>query len=603
MHWKSHKEVQAGLVQQEFNNMKIKKLLWVVVIAAAAVSCSTPKQHTKMVPQSRRSTPQIADRNEIQATSTFIDATSAFITGNDEKAEKLYLEVLEKRPNDHAAMYQLARVYFHQENITKAEEYGLKAYNLEKHNQWYIKFLSEVYQVLRKYDESAKMVEKLTAIEPSNAEYRWQLGNLYIFSEQYAKAIEEFDAMEEILGINEEISQRKIKVYEHLGKKEKALDEIRSLVEFSPREVRYRAMLAEKLMKFDRPDEAYIQYQEIAKLNPSDPYIHITLAEYYRKKGDNERSFEELKKGFSNPELDIDTKIQILITYYSVTEIYQDLNPQAYELLKQLVQAHPDDPKAWSMYGDFLYRDEKRAEAADAYLKVLEYDKSKYVVWESLMHALLSINDYERLQKVAEESMELFPYQPMPLLFAGFSYMNSKSYSEAIKVLKTGVGMVVDNPVLKGQFFSSLGDSYHALNRLDDAFEAYDKSLLLDPENSYVLNNYSYYLSLEKRDLEKAEIMAKKAVELDPENPNNLDTYGWVLYQLGNYEEAEKYIFKSLKKRPHPDPEIFEHYADVLYRLNKTEKAVEYWQKAIDAGGNSEALIRKAETGKMNDNE
>jgi len=163
--------------------------------------------------------------------------------------------------------------------------------------------------------------------------------------------------------------------------------------------------------------------------------------------------------------------------------------------------------------------------------------------------------------------------------------------------------MVVDNPVLKGQFFSSLGDSYHALNRLDDAFEAYDKSLLLDPENSYVLNNYSYYLSLEKRDLEKAEIMAKKAVELDPENPNNLDTYGWVLYQLGNYEEAEKYIFQSLKKRPHPDPEIFEHYADVLYRLNKTEKAAEYWQKAVDAGGNSEALIRKAETGKMNDNE
>ncbi len=574
-----------------------------LLVALAMASCSTPKQHSKKLPQHQRTTPQVADKNEIQTTSKFIDATSAFITGNNEEAEKLYLEVLEKRPDDHAAMYQLARVYFYQNKTSKAKEYGEKAYKLNSDNQWYIKFMSEVYQMLRQYGDAAEMVEKLTEREPQNPEYRWQLANLYILLEQYTKAIDEFDEMQQIMGISEDISSRKIKVYEHLGKKEKALDEIRALVAYNPSDIRYRAMLAEKLMSYDRTDEAFEQYQEIAKLNPEDPYIHITLAEYYRKKGEKEKSFRELKEGFRNTNLDIDTKIQILIAYYSVSEIYQDLNPQAYELLQLLVEAHPDNPKSWSMYGDFLYRDDKKQGAADAYLKVLEYDKSKYMVWESLMYSLLGTKDYEQLLAVAVESMELFPYQPMPLLFAGFCYLESKEYSKAVKILKPGADLVMDNPLLKGQFYSSLGEAYHSLNKLDEAFAAYDKSLILDPDNSYVLNNYSYYLSLRKRDLKKAEIMAKKACELDPENPNNLDTYGWVLYQLGRYEDAKEYIYRSMKKRPHPDAEIFEHYGDVMYRIGDKDTALKYWQKALDAGGRSEALQRKAETGKMNDHE
>jgi len=39
----------------------------------------------------------------------------------------------------------------------------------------------------------------------------------------------------------------------------------------------------------------------------------------------------------------------------------------------------------------------------------------------------------------------------------------------------------------------------------------YEKSLAGKGNNSYALNNYSYYLSLRSKDLEKAEKMAKKS--------------------------------------------------------------------------------------------
>lgn len=580
---------------------KYSKYALPVCAVIALASCSTTKHYTAEILPSERKTPQVANQSEVKNTSRYIDATAAFITGDLEGAEKEYLTVLEKNPDEDAAMYQLARIYQQNANIADAEKYALMAYEQDEQNIWYLKLLSEIYQQKRDYAEAAKMVEKMVALEPGNTENYWILGNLLIFSEQYSDAVKAFNDMEAIIGVSEEVSTRKIKIYEHLKKDEKVLDEIRALITAFPDEVRYRAMLAEKLMAYGKTDDAYEQYRYIAEKNPDDPYIHITLSEYYRKKGEKEKAFSELKTGFGNPQLDIDTKIQVLIGYYSVSEIYDDLNPEAYELLQILVEVHPDNPKAWSMYGDFLYRDDRKKEAADAFFKVLEFDKSKYVVWETLMHALLANSDYERLETTAEEASELFPNQPMPLLFSGFCYLNSKSYANAVRVLKQGAGMVVDNPLLKGQFYSSLGDAYYAQKQKDLAFEAYDKSLLLDPENSYVLNNYSYYLSLEKKDLEKAEIMAQKAVTMDPENPNNLDTYGWVLYQLGKYEQAQEYIYKSMRMRAYPDPEIFEHYGDVMYRLGDKNSAKEYWNKAVDAGGKEPALLKKSETGEIED--
>ncbi|HPE87212.1 MAG: CDC27 family protein [Bacteroidales bacterium] len=564
------------------------------------ISCSTQRQGVVSQESKGKNIPRQSTPSEISNRSDFIEATSAFLLGDDEKAMQKYLKVLGKDPKESAAAYQLARIYRSQEKTEEALEYAQLACDLQPENRWYIRLLSEIYQQNNAYKPAAEMMARLVELEPSNSENLWVLANLYIYAEQYNEAIRAFERLEKQVGISEEITQRKIKIYEHLGKKNQVLDELHALTRMFPGEVRYLAMLAEKLMAYDRPGEALEYYRKISEIDPSNPYIHITMAEYYRKTGQPENSFAELKKGFANPELDMDTKIQILLGYYSVTEIFQDLNPEAYTLLRILVDTHPNDPKAWSMYGDFLFRDKNKKEASRAYLKVLEFDKSKYIVWESLMHALLSEGDFASLEPIAEEALGLFPYQPVPYLFNGFCAINSKNYPKAITVLNEGLTLVVDNPLLKGQFYSSLGDAFYAIHRNEEAFAAYDKSVLLDPENSYVLNNYSYYLALENRELEKAEIMAKKAVFLDSENPNNLDTYAWVLYQLGKYEKAREFIHEAMTQSVYPDPTIFEHYGDIMYRLGNTQSALEYWKKAVDAGGDSESLLHKLKTGILN---
>ena len=89
---------------------------------------------------------------------------------------------------------------------------------------------------------------------------------------------------------------------------------------------------------------------------------------------------------------------------------------------------------------------------------------------------------------------------------------------------------------------ATIGDTYYKLGQTKNAFKAYDRALKADPEYLPVLNNYAYYLSLQKKKLKKAAAMSKITVEKDPDNATYLDTYGWILYLQGKPQQAKPYF-------------------------------------------------------------
>jgi tetratricopeptide (TPR) repeat protein len=339
-------------------------------------------------------------------------------------------------------------------------------------------------------------------------------------------------------------------------------------------------------------DEALAAYEKTQKLDPTNPYINISLSDYYRKQGDDAKALEYLKLGFSNPNLDIDSKINILLVYYSVNEIYSDKKVESFELSEILIKCHPEDPKAWSIYGDLLYQDERYEDARTAFRKVITIDSSRYLVWEQLLFVESQLMDFHAMKEESDRALNLFPQQPMIYLFSGVANYQLKDYRKSVEALEMGKNFVVGNNKMLSQFYSSLGDGYFQLKEMNKAYEAYEAVLKIDPDNSVVLNNYAYYLSLEEKDLDKAEKMAKRAVELDPENGANQDTYGWVLYQLGRYNEAKEWIGKAIKNREE-SAVVIEHYGDVLWKLGEKEEAVKYWERAAEVGEGSEFLEKK----------
>jgi Tfp pilus assembly protein PilF len=112
------------------------------------------------------------------------------------------------------------------------------------------------------------------------------------------------------------------------------------------------------------------------------------------------------------------------------------------------------------------------------------------------------------------------------------------------------------------------------------------------------MNNYSYYLSLRKDSLMKAEKMSRLSLQIDPNNSSYQDTYGWILYQQEKYEEAKIWIERAIQNGE-VSGVVLEHYGDVLYKLNQRDLALEYWHKAKVAGNGSEFLNKKIEDQKL----
>ncbi|HAP60934.1 MAG TPA: hypothetical protein DCR93_16020, partial [Cytophagales bacterium] len=147
-----------------------------------------------------------------------------------------------------------------------------------------------------------------------------------------------------------------------------------------------------------------------------------------------------------------------------------------------------------------------------------------------------------------------------------------------------------------------LGDAYNALKQYPKSDRAYEDALRLDPDNLFVLNNYSYFLSLRGENLNRARDLSTRLVELEPDNSTYLDTHAWVLYQLGEYQSAANYLKRAVNQGS-PSGTILEHYGDVLYRLNRVDEALKQWERALEEGGHSELLNQKISDRQLYENQ
>ncbi|MEI6575735.1 MAG: tetratricopeptide repeat protein [Bacteroidota bacterium] len=523
----------------------------------------------------------------------FIEANRAKILGDFDKAINLFNQSLEIDPKNAAACFELAGIYETQAHYRDAFNMAQKAAQLDQTNIWYLYYYAQMLEDSRQYNKAVEQYEKLLKLNPSNPEYLGAVAENLLFAGHFSEAIKAYDKLEQQIGIVEQVSLQKQKIYLELKKPDKAVEEIEKLIAQDPQETKYYTVLAETYLLAGKKDEALKTYSRAEQQNPNDPFLQISLSDFYRKQGEKAKSIEMLLKAFANPGMNVDSKVQVLLAFYSYSDKDSTIKGQAYQLLDELIRLYPNEAKVNSIHGDFLLRDEKYPEARDAFRKVIAEDSSRFPVWEGLLRVEAQLEDNKALISESKRASELFPEQPGPWFFAGFAYYQTKDYLNAITSFKKAEKLIVDNDGLLRDLYSFLGDSYNQVKDNKSSDESYDKSLKIDPKNTYVLNNYSYYLSLRGENLEKAEKMAKLVNDLSPDNASYLDTYAWVMYKYNKLDEAEKLVLKAIEKGADKNAVILEHYGDILYKKGEKDKAVQIWESALKAGKGSEFLEKK----------
>ncbi|MCC7031112.1 MAG: tetratricopeptide repeat protein [Chitinophagaceae bacterium] len=530
--------------------------------------------------------------------SLFLDAEKARLCGDTKGALKLYTDYLQTYTHNATAYYNTARLHFQKQEIATALKYAEKATQLDSKN----KYFQELYTQLLVYNNNTRQAESqyntLISNNPANDEYIYKKAMLYIKSGNFEKALETLTDLEKKIGFNEDVILQKKALYQRLGKTELAITELKRLRDADPSAVQYTIMMVDVYETGKQAEKAKAVYEELESRYPDQPLAQVALAQYYLENKNADQYYVFMQKVMRNKNLDVDTKISLIAP--SLQKLAGDSTEekgQVIEMAKVVAEESPDNKDAISLYADILYFSKHFDEALVQYKKYLLLDKSKYDVWGQVISLYMDQQLHDSTLLYAEQSIELFPNNPLPYFFMGYTFLQKKESEKAIKPLNKAADLEPENATLNAQIYASLGEAYHAAKKYDYSDSCYEKALRILPDDATTLNNFAYYLSLRKNKLDKAEKMSKKSLELQPGSKSFLDTYGWILFQQGKYTEAKDYIEQAIKAGGEDDGTLFDHLGDIYFKLQNTPKAMENWQKAKAKGENTPLLNKKIKDG------
>ena len=573
-------------------------LLLIILLASCGSTKAVIGNTTS--PDAEGSSPKDKQALEMQL---FMDATSARLQGDPGKSVQLYRAALKVNPANAAAMFELAKIYHQAQQGDEALAMAKKAVATDKSNIWYRFLLADLSTQLGDLPGATKAYQGILEQWPERNEVYFGLADVLSKQGKVAEAQKVYRDLEKRSGPSEELVMREYDMLVGANEIDKARELLERTIAADPQDTRYYGMLAEVYQELGQEDKALELYKKAIAADPDDSMTRISLAQFYYDKGDLQEGFDQLREAFSDPDLDIDPKMQLLLGFYKMTgsgrpdSTNQLLVEQSHQLIDVLKKAHPTSGKPWSIEGDFFTREKKPEEARKSFREALVYEQDKFPIWSALLQLDYQLTDWDALHEDATKAADLFPTQPELYLYDGISLSQLKRDDEAIEALITGRDLVVDNKPLEAQFWSLLGDSYNTQKQFAKSDEAYGKALAINENDAGVLNNWGYYLSVRGEQLEKAEKMSRKANDLVPGTATYMDTYAWIFFKEGKYQEAREWQEKAIKANGAGDGVLFEHYGDILFKLGDSNGALEQWKNAQAAGGASDLIDRKVSEG------
>ncbi len=539
-----------------------------------------------------------ADKQIAKNAESFSDGLENRFNQNYAAAIECFEKALEYYPEDDASMYELSVLYVMMGRDDDAFVMIENASALRPDNKWYSIRLAEFYMQNGEYEKFIDIYDKLLANDPNNLDYLEAYIDVMLKVGNYDAVIEKLDLMEKQLGVNEFITLQKVSIYQFLENNKMVIMELERLVKAYPYETRFMSMLAEQYIKNKKDKEALKVYLKIKELSPEDPYINVSLLEYYQNHGELDKGYQEFLAALRNKNLDYNTKSNIYEYWFENKESDDMVIVQAEEAGKIFVEMHPDKEIGYYILGTVYYNREQYLDARNLYISGLERDSTSFMSWYQIGYCDMALSDHEALENHANKALTYYPEQPIFYLFKGVALLNQDRLDDAVKVLTTGRKLSADKQ-LTVTFDTYIADTYYQLKDKENAFLYYESVLRNDPENVYVMNNYAYYLSLESQDLEKALQMSGKTVKAEPKNVIYIDTYAWILYKMGRYKEAESWMEKVFSIDKNASGTNYEHYGDILYQLGDVKKAVQNWKKAKKLGETSEFIDMKIKDEKL----
>lgn len=535
---------------------------------------------------------------------------------------------LKKDPNDVNARWILARIYTRligdarrgavDENmLRKAIEQYEKISQLEPDNQdlWFM--LGRLYRLAHNSVKAEDAFRKVLQLDPGNDEAL--LGLAMVYSDlgdrpRAAKVLEEVAGKSPSVRILSHLGS----TYEEMEEYEKAAEAYRRALQLSPDNQQLKRALAQALLLADKPDEALPLYQQLVEEDPEDYYSYLRLSQIYRDK----RQFDEAARALEQAKKLSPGNLEVLYNEVNLLEAQGRLG-EAIEALKHILEITKKNNYSQGELANrrvflerlgLLYRNNNQYdEAVATFRQLAELDPSLAPrVAAQIADTYRQAKQFQRALEAIEPAYQQYPGEEIVAVMRATILADLGRWDEAVQCAEKALQEKKDRESWltlaqvyeKARRFDAMaqalneaeklshskpeqvtvwflrGVMYERSKRYEQADEAFQKVLELDPNNASAMNYLGYMLADRNVQLERALKLLQRAVELDPENGAYLDSLGWVYFRLGQFDKAREYLERAVQKVPR-DPIVHDHLGDVYAQLGNLKKAIEHWRISL----------------------
>ena len=577
--------------------MNKKNSIWLLVAVWTLVSCGTVKS-TREKPAVALAQSSLTPEQQRKYDYFFLEAMRLKEKKDYASAFGLLQHCLDIHPNAASALYEVSQYYMFLRQVPQGQEALEKAVANAPDNYWYSQGLASLYQQQNELDKAITLLEQMVVRFPAKQDPLFNLLDLYGRQEKYDEVISTLNRLEKRMGKNEQLSMEKFRIYLQMKDDKKAFQEIESLVQEYPMDMRYQVILGDVYLQNGKKQEAYDVYQKVLAAEPDNPMAIFSMASYYKQTGQEELYQQQLDTLLLNKKVTPDTKVGVMRQMIVENEQADKDSTQIIALFDRIMKQEQDDPQIPMLYAQYLLSKKMEAESVPVLEQVVDLDPTNNAARMMLIGAAVKKEDYKQIIKVCEPGIEATPDALEFFYYLAIAYNQAEKPDSVISICKRALEHTTADSKKEtvSEFYSILGDMYHTQKQMKEAYAAYDSALVYNPSNIGALNNYAYYLSVERRDLDKAEEMSYKTVKAEPNNATYLDTYAWILFEKGNYAEARIYIDNAMKSEGGDKSDVIvEHCGDIYYMTGDVDGALTYWKKALEMGSESKTLKQKIE--------
>lgn len=520
------------------------------------------------------------------------------------QARSLFLRAIECDSTYAPAHYEFANSMLYDEP-EMAIRHARRAVSLDSTNRWYRQLYGQALLVGERYAEALPVFEKLVQTERNPDFYRL-LALLYDRDHRPFSAIAILDSAERQFGVNPYLGEMKRRLLLSTHQFDRALEEAQKVVEAIPYQSENHIALGEVYALMQQDSLAEASFRKAIEIDPENIIAWATLGEHYNRRGATKAYLNATYKLFTLSGVPLSEKIGMFRQLTANRRFYRDNYPQIDIIANTLHNTYPKDRGVTDLFANHLISSGKINEALSLYKEQTADADAPIDSFLAVMEIESYLGQTDSVTLYLNRALKRFPNDATLYLRRGHLHLVAKELDEALSGYREAL-KYADNDTLRSSIWGYMGDLYHqkAVNgremvtegqvgtrstdrnerkQMVKCYDCYDKALKLHPENSSVLNNYAYFLSLEERDLERALKMAEEATTLTANNPTYLDTRAWVLHKLGRNDEAKRIMRQAISLDASNSADLQVHYGDILAALGEKFMAEVYWRKARDNG-------------------